>query len=613
LANFGGSALLLEREWTAVLPRDVEDPKLAESMASATRLVALSRIPDRLRGVWAGSGEAAAPDLGTGVARMLRLDLLNEGIRSGDLRRAVLVPARAEQWSERLILTNTLLEQATPDRIAVALTDVIRGEQRGAWAAAHAIGLAVAHDRETRPARFRELFIGLIDRLRDVAIPAADENARSVRVMLACGAAALDDLDRFSSIADPAMPWELAWSDGSARWVKGRSAVARLFDALAAKGATYGDALDGLQAITHIAGSASGKSRERASAMALALVRRTLRERATLEPPDRLGALADGLVRFWTTPVNAPGAHAAPSDAVERALRRFLGADSAGAPGGDARRIASELSRALAESPDGSGDAELIGWVIAALDRTHAGALGDATVRSVAALLDEQRRIAPRSELVSQVGRVLLHFATTDAAFVFRPAWLDVVRQVDDTSRRELLTRALAWVARGYASGRFTVGALADACAVVGGEGGAIDDATVELLVPQLAAAASSRGASTELAILTATIASVATPAAAERLADALLGAADATIADRIRMHRLALALQEIERVRDEDRYAEARGALRRVLASQTLGASEERALRTFLGVDDGSVIGRLMSRLPRLSNGPVVNAGDRE
>jgi hypothetical protein len=495
----------------------------------------------------------------------------------------------------------------------VALAEVIRGEQRGAWPAAHAIGLAIAHNRDAQPAPFRELFLGLIDRLRDVPIPTADESARSVRVMLACAAAALDDLDRFLSIADPALPWELAWSDGSARWVKGRSPVARLFDALAARGATYGDAVDGLHAMTQAMSSSAGRSRDRASAIALTLVRRTLRERASLEPPDRLGALVDGLVRFWTASGSVPPAHPA-TDTVERAARRFLGVDAPGTPGGDPRRIAAELSRALAESSDASGDTELIGWVIAALDRAHAGALSDFTVRSVAALLDDQRRISPQGELVSQVGRVLLHFATTDAAFVFRPAWLEIVRHVDDAPRRELLTRALAWVARGYASGRFTVGAFADACAVAGGEGGTIDDATVELLVPHLAAASTSRGAALpELTILTATVASVATPAAAERLADALLGAADPDTADRIRMHRLALALQEIERVRDEDRYAEARAALRRVLSNQALGADEERALRTFLGVDDGSVIGRLMSRLPRLSNGSVAIVGDRQ
>jgi hypothetical protein len=34
-------------------------------------------------------------------------------------------------------------------------------------------------------------------------------------------------------VADPALPWEAAWHNGTARWVKGRSQVARLFDALA--------------------------------------------------------------------------------------------------------------------------------------------------------------------------------------------------------------------------------------------------------------------------------------------------------------------------------------------------------------------------------------------
>jgi hypothetical protein len=234
------------------------------------------------------------------------------------------------------------------------------------------------------------------------------------------------------------------------------------------------------------------------------------------------------------------------------------------------------------------------------------------TVRVVAALLEEHRRLTPRSELAAHVGRVLLHFAGTDAAFVFRPAWLDLARQVDDASRRELLARALGWVARGFANGKFTVGAFADACVAAGGEGVAIDDATVELLVPHLAVAATARANATELGLLAATLASVATPAAAERLTSALLGAVDEAIADAIRMHRLALALQEIERVRDEDRYGEARATLRRVLARGGITRDEERALRVFLGVEDGTVMSRLLGRLPSLTPRALAVTGDR-
>ena len=255
----------------------------------------------------------------------------------------------------------------------------------------------------------------------------------------------------------------------------------------------------------------------------------------------------------------------------------------------------------------------MLGWVVGALERANAGAVGDMTVRIAAALLEEQRRLTPRSEFASHVGRVLLHFAATDAAFVFRPAWLDLARQVDDASRRELLARALAWVARGFANGRFTVGAFADACVATGGEGVAIDDATVELLVPPLASAARARGSSTELALLAATLASVATPSAAERLTGALLDAADESLADTVRMRRLALALQEIERVRDEDRYGEARATLRRVLTRGGISGDEERALRVFLGVEDGTVMGRLLGRLPSLTpKGGVVTESRR-
>ena len=93
---------------------------------------------------------------------------------------------------------------------------------------------------------------------------------------------------------------------------------------------------------------------------------------------------------------------------------------------------------------------------------------------------------------------------------------------------------------------------------------------------------------------------------------DVLLGAVEIAVADTVRMRRLALALHEIERVRDEERYADARAALWRVLAQETLGPEEERALRTFLGVDDGTVVGRLLGRLPSLTPRVAAALGDR-
>ena len=605
-------ALLVEREWTAVIPRDAADPRLAESLATAERLMALGRTGDRLHRAWSVGGAATtagtAADLGAEIAAILRLDLLHEGLRAGDLRRAVLVAGRADTDDERLRLSEALFAEATPDRVASAVSDVVRGEQRGAWTAAQAIAAAVGQRRDQHPERFAKFFTTLLDGLRSIRRPVDDATARTLQVTLACAAAALDDLEHFLDVADPTLPWDTAWRSGTSRWVKGRSAVARLFDALAANDATYEDAIDGVGAIASVSATATGRARERASAIGLALVRRTFRERATLEPPDKLGALADGLIRIWSA-AGAAG-QPAPTDDVERVLRRLFGVGEPLASG-DPRRVAGELSRVIGDAPNG-GDAELLGWMIAALDRAHAAVVGDPALRVVSALLEEERRLSPRGQLATHVGRAMLHFAATDAAFVFRPAWLEVVRHVDDVSRRELLARALGWVARGYANGRFTVGALVDACVASGAEGGVFDDATVALLVPHLATAAANRGNTTELALLAATVTSMATPGAAERLTDALLGPVDEAVADGIRMRRLALALQEIERVRDEDRYGDARAALRRVLARRTLSADEERALRTFLAVDDGTVIGRLLGRLPSLTPGSAVAVGDR-
>ena len=607
-----GHALLVEREWDVVLPRDTDDPRLDEPTSIAERLVTLGRTDDRLRRAWVASSaySAGRVDLATAVAAIVRMDLLREGLRAGDLKRTVLVAARAETNEERRWLAEAIFEHAKPDGVAVALADVVRGEQRGAWPAVHAVASAVGQSREQQPERFAAFFTTLLDGLRDVQRPAGDTTARDVHVMLACAMASLDDLGRFLDIADPDLPWEIAWRDGSARWVKGRSHVARLFDALAAKGATYAEAIDGVHAIGIVAKTTTGRARGRATAIGLSLVRRTLRDRALLEPPDRLGALVEGLTRVWAASDGSTAERSTTPVATEfeRSLRRFLGI---GEPNIDPRRIAADFSRTLAELPDG-GDTELLGWVIAVLERAHAGALGELTVRAVSAVLDEQRRLSPQPEQPSVVGRVLLHFATSDASFVFRPVWLDVSRHADDASRRELIVRALAWVARGYATRRFTVGAFADACVVAGAEGVAIDTVTAELLVPHLASVAAARGGPTELAMLAAMVGSLATPAAAARLSDVLLGGADVGIADAVRMRRLALALHEIERVRDEQRYDEARATLRRVLARQALSADEERTLRAFLGVEDGTVVRRLLGRLPSLTPRGAAVVGDR-
>jgi hypothetical protein len=77
-------------------------------------------------------------------------------------------------------------------------------------------------------------------------------------------------------------------------------------------------------------------------------------------------------------------------------------------------------------------------------------------------------------------------------------------------------------------------------------------------------------------------------------------------------MRRLAQAVQEVERVRDEERFADARAALRRASARRALAPDEERALRTFLGVDNGTVIGRLLGKLPSLATGAVAASEGR-
>ena len=141
---------------------------------------------------------------------------------------------------------------------------------------------------------------------------------------------------------------------------------------------------------------------------------------------------------------------------TERALRRLFGVGEPLPASGDPRRLAAELSRTIGDAPDG-GETELLGWIVAALERAHAGAIGENAVRVVAALLEEHRRLvtAQRARRRTSVAccctsrRPTRHSCSVRRGSMSCDTWTT-------WSRRELLARALAWVARGYANGRFT-------------------------------------------------------------------------------------------------------------------------------------------------------------
>src|SRR5678816_4340956 len=97
------------------------------------------------------------------VAAILRIDQLHEALGGGDLRRAVLVAARAETADERVALASAMFDQSSPENVATALAEVVRGEQRGAWPAVQAVAGAVVAAREQYPERFAPFFSTLID------------------------------------------------------------------------------------------------------------------------------------------------------------------------------------------------------------------------------------------------------------------------------------------------------------------------------------------------------------------------------------------------------------------------------------------------------------------
>ena len=305
-------ALLVERDWTAVLPRDADDPRLAgrDGHGRAARGVRHDRRSTAAR-LGRGRGllracrrrrrtSISAPP----IAGILRMDLLHEGLRSGDLRRAVLVAARADSDDERVRLADALFD-ASLRRIASRRRSPMSRAASNAvpGLAVQAISSAVGQRRDRQPERFAKFFTTLHRRAcAPFRAPSDDATARSVaRHARVCGRFARRSRAIPRRRRSRRCRGKPRGATARARWVKGRSPVARLFDALAAKGATYADAIDGVHAIAGVTATATGRARDRASAIGLTLVRRTLRERATLEPPDRLGALVDGLMRIWSS------------------------------------------------------------------------------------------------------------------------------------------------------------------------------------------------------------------------------------------------------------------------------------------------------------------------
>jgi hypothetical protein len=600
-------AALAEREWTATLPRDAGDARLAEGMSLAERVVALGEDPERLAAAHAAYEAFAAASsrrqsvaLGTEVGRLLRFDALVAGIRAGDLRRAVLAAARAADPAEGAAHAAALLARATPEALAESLGDVVRGGQRGSWTAARALGSVVVAEREREPDRFARFFRSLIAQLRDEQPPADEPAAGATRAMLAGAAAALDDLESVVALADG--PVDLPWSEatkalGDAR-AAGRSIAARLVLALARLAHTPEPAaVEVLDALAQ--GSASLRSapaRALGASLALGVVRRALRTGTWSEAPDRPAVLVDALTRVW--------AQLPPTSDDGETLRRLVER-----PGtGDARRLASDLTRTVYPTGAGStpGDMELLGWSLAVAERVRLGVLADAALAAIGAVLGEGRTaVVSGAELAARLGRGLVRLAGNDVSFVFRPGWQPLIAALDRDARRDLFGRALAWVVREYAAGRFTVGAIADACATLGAAGMHLDEGAVSLVAPHLARVGETRSA-VELGIIASALAEVATPDALARLTDQLLARAPERTADLVRLRRLAVGLDEVERVRDEEAVGAWRLRLRRALqAKLALSPDAEQRLREFLGVREGSLTDRLVAKLPRVADGP--------
>ncbi|MGZ8379001.1 MAG: hypothetical protein ACXW0Z_17370 [Gemmatirosa sp.] len=590
------TAVLAEVPWSVRLPEQASAlPPRALALADALLAMApapegdADAAPGRLHAAHARYVHVAAQAardgtpldaraLGTEVERMLRLAALDDAAHRGAAIDALRLVASDVPAAERAA-AGTMLLALTPDALATGATELLA--QGDGAAGAVATALAELARLEPPPAGTARLQ-AVLRRVPTTLAPERD--AAPLRAMLATIAAWHDDVGGVVAWASPDADW--AWLDE--RLGAGAHAIAppRTRTLLAALRGADASAAHVAHALADVAPALPLAVRRRAALLGLAAVRRAFgamhTDATTLETAARAASALRGLWR-----VASPAGEA-------RAFATLLGvaADADAVPG---------VIAALRTVPDAAARArELDAWLAALVaDALAAPRSADApralsaAARLVDAAIAEHVVDADAPARVGALLRAALPDGPpTDGALA--SSWAALLARADAAGRHELTLRALLAATRSGPDGAPRAGTFAEACAAAAAAGVALDDGALQRLGDALGDAFASAFAGTfvsarlahdvaALELARAALGTLVDGARAAALAQRVAGRVPPPLRDALRLRRLAAAVGEIERARDERVYAELQALLRG--GTGALRPADAMLLRVYLGV----------------------------
>jgi hypothetical protein len=421
-----------------------------------------------------------------------------------------------------------------------------------------------------------------------------DGDGRALRALLAAIAAWDDDVAGVVAWAGPDADW--AWLDARLGRPAAGAAPARTRTLLAALGGGPEAAAHVAHALAGVAPSLPLPVRRRAAALGLAAVRRAFAARDGSDAGALEGAAraASALRALW---------RAAPAPAEVRPFAALLGAPESDQPTTRPEAVDSVLA-AVRAAPGGdlARGRELDAWTAALL----ADALAAPRAPGAAEALDAAARLVARGfeegiggpDAPGRLG-ALLRTALPDgppAEAALASHWAALLAHADVGARGELTLRALLAAARPGPDGAPRAGAFAEACAAAAAAGAALDDAALQRLGDAVGdafagVAADAPGASAALELALAALGTLVDGARAAALAQRAAARCQPALRDALRLRRLAAAVAEVERARDERTHAELCALLRGGTVPPR--PADAMLLRLYLGVSDEPPLAR--------------------
>ena len=517
----------------------------------------------------------------------------------------------------------SMLATLPADVLAEALVELLaQGVELPVLVAGVLVDLA-----RTEPTQAGGVLEGVLRRLPAGAT--LDGDTRRLRAVLAAAAAWRDDVVGVIGWADADADW--VWLDARLGTSAATPAGPRTRTLLAALADGPASAAHVAHALADIAGALPLPARRRAASLGLATVRRAFGAPSasigTLESAARTTAAlrvlwrvappagdARAFAALLGVPVDADGVGSA-SPAMAPALDAAR-VDPANRRDAVARVVAT--LRTSARSDDACAR-EVDAWVAALVaDALSAAGPGDAVQALDAAAGLVAQAVAERVTDADAPARLgaLLRAALPDGApgdAAHAVGWQALIARADPSSAQQLALRMLIAAARPGPDGGIRPGAFAEACAAAVRTGVTLDDAALQQLGDALGDAfvAAPATAMPTLELTLAALGTLVDGARAAALAQRVGARAAPPLRDALRLRRLAAAVGEIERARDERTYAEL-CALLRDGAADALRPADAMLLRVYLGVSTGPLLARARSAWQSLRDAAGGRTGTR-